>query len=124
MSSPSIQRLFSSIHNPLEAQALFNTWRSGLQAEVERLTPAMLPTALLAANVALLSFKTQIVDDYERLFERVREEYARDIPRFWHPEGFLVSALAFKHGSRSDYDVSEVRDAQYVHQAVKIIFDL
>lgn len=114
-----LERFFAGCKNPLAVSELIVTLRAQRTITVERIPTEVLPCALMWAKIAKCELKKVIVDDYDALFTRCREEFERpDGPRFWHTEQHLISSVAYG-GVMGEYALPNLPEAYYMIAAYR-----
>jgi len=114
-----LERFFSGCKNPLAVSELIATLKAKRTIIVERIPIEVLPCALMWAKIAKCELKKVIVDDYDVLFTRIREEFERpDGPRFWFPEQHLISSVCYG-GVMGEYVLPDLPEAYYMIAAYR-----
>lgn len=105
---------------PFAIQDFMATLAAGNLLCAELLPVYLLPHALLLHAMAP---EPGVVDDAVLLTERILEEYdsahTGHGPRFWHPQGHLVSGLVY--GVTDPDSLVEIADAQYIHEVHEVL---
>ena len=107
-----LRSFFSCCPHPFAIQDFMATLAAGKLLSADLLPMYLLPHALLLHAIAP---EPGVVDDVVMLVERLQEEYenpSRNGPRFWHPQGQLVSGMVY--GTTAAEDLLDIPDAQYI----------
>lgn len=109
-------RFFASCPNVFAVQDLMVCIAAGQLLSAELVDVTLLPHVLLLHAVAP---EPGVVDDAVRLTERILEEYECKYhgPRFWHPDGYLVSGLV--NGTCDPDSIAEDPYHHYISEVYK-----
>jgi hypothetical protein len=112
--SAAVERIFAGCRNRVAVSDLIVCLALNHRITIDNVPVDLLPCLWLLAVVAELR-NTRIVDDFAGLRERLRFQYNEPAPGFWHPEGFLVSALA--NDMMEMEQLADAPDAGYIFVA-------
>lgn len=116
-----LRSFFSFCPHPFAVQDFMATVAAHRLLAADLLPVYLLPHALLLHAIAP---EPGVVDDVVMLVERLQEEYENPSgngPRFWHPQGHLVSGMVY--GITAAEDLPNIPDAQYMQDAYKELTD-